>query len=163
MSHTSRNFVVAYILLVGLPLLGLAGVLRSGRNLSAPISVDGTWKIDADSSVLASYPCSSAQSLLSSPLLISQSGKNLVITMGKTKAPSDGLLENKRLRASIPQGSDISSPACGAGSFRLTAMVDTTSEPRTLSGTVSAPGCSSCLPVQFRAVRLPKPQAGGAH
>jgi hypothetical protein len=50
MSHTNRNFVVAYTLLVGLPLLGLAGVLRSGRNITAPISIDGTWKIETQSS-----------------------------------------------------------------------------------------------------------------
>jgi hypothetical protein len=163
MSRTSRNFVVAYILLVGLPLLGLVGVLRSGRKLSAPISVDGTWKINADNAVLANYPCSSVPSFLDAPLLISQSGKSLAISLGKAKTVATGLLENRSLKASVPQGTDSSSPACGADFFALTAMVDPMSEPRSLSGTLSAPGCASCAPVQFRAVRLPKTQTGGGH
>ena len=48
MPHTNRNFVVAYILLVGLAVARLRGVLKSGRSLTAPISVDGTWKVEAD-------------------------------------------------------------------------------------------------------------------
>jgi hypothetical protein len=32
---------------VGLPLLGLLGVLRLGRGLQAPPSVDGTWRTDS--------------------------------------------------------------------------------------------------------------------
>ena len=48
MSPTNRNFVMAYIVLVGLPLLGLVGVLRNGRALSAPVSVEGRWTFQAD-------------------------------------------------------------------------------------------------------------------
>ena len=59
MQNTSRNFVVAYIVLVGLPLAGLAGVLRSGRNLAAPMSVDGSWKVEADATRLTNLSCAS--------------------------------------------------------------------------------------------------------
>ncbi len=38
MSKTSRNFVVAYVLLVGIPILALVGMLRWGNSLTAPVS-----------------------------------------------------------------------------------------------------------------------------
>src|SRR5208283_757233 len=43
MSRTNRNFVFAYTFLVILPLAGLAGILKTGRNLTAPVSIDGVW------------------------------------------------------------------------------------------------------------------------
>ena len=57
MVQSNRNFIIAYILLVGLPVLGLVGVLKTGRGVAAPISLDGTWTLQADSSRLASLPC----------------------------------------------------------------------------------------------------------
>src|SRR5258708_37965571 len=78
MSHTNRNFVIAYIFLVALPVLGLVGVLKSGRTLSAPFSVDGAWKIEPGAGSLSSSPCSAfLSSVLNAPISISQSGKTL--------------------------------------------------------------------------------------
>ena len=34
MVQSNRNFIIAYILLVGLPVLGLIGVLKTGRRVS---------------------------------------------------------------------------------------------------------------------------------
>ncbi|HEY3971924.1 MAG TPA: cation:proton antiporter [Candidatus Sulfotelmatobacter sp.] len=47
MSHKSRNFVVAYALLVGLPLLGLGAVLRTGRTTQAPTAIGGVFKLES--------------------------------------------------------------------------------------------------------------------
>ena len=47
MAHSNRNFAVAYLFLVALPVLGLVGVLRSGRSLTAPLF---RWRIMEDSS-----------------------------------------------------------------------------------------------------------------
>ncbi len=159
MSRTSRNFVVAYIILVGLPLLALAGVLRSGRHLSAPLSVDGTWKIEAETSKLANHPCGAVSSLLDSPLLISQSGRSVELSFtGKPAAA--GSLADKNLTSLISIGSDS---GCGNGYVTLAAVVDPKSEPRSLAGQLSFPGCQSCSPIAFRAVRQPKPPSGGGH
>jgi Kef-type K+ transport system membrane component KefB len=49
MSRAGRNFVVAYILLVGLPLLALVGVLRRGRAVTAPVATNAAWKAPGDS------------------------------------------------------------------------------------------------------------------
>lgn len=165
MSRTSRNFVVAYILLVGVPLLCLAGVLKAGRSLSAPISVDGTWKIEADTSGLAVQPCGKALTAISSaPLVISQSGKGLVVTSSSpAKAATSGVIEGNRVTASFPT-STLSTPGCGTDSqVTLIAVVNTKSEPRTLTGSLVASDCASCGTLQFHAARQPKAQSGGSH
>jgi hypothetical protein len=161
MSRTSRNFVVAYIFLVGLPLLGLVGVLRSGRHLVAPISVDGSWRFDADAKSDGEIACGSVSTLLNSPLVISQSGRKLEVSF-KGTAVAPGLLEDKNLKWSMPVGSE-SNGACGSGSVTVAAVVDPKSEPRSMTGQLSFAGCASCAPLHFRAVRQPKSQAGGGH
>ena len=160
MSHTSRNFVLAYIFLVGLPLLALAAVLRSGRHIAAPYSVDGTWTVEADTRALNSYTCQAVSQLLRSPLVISQSGTSLQVSFGKSAAPVSGILDGKRITASMPAEP---SQVCGNGAVVLSAAVDPRSEPRSLVASLSLPGCRDCATLPFKAVRQPKPQSGGAH
>jgi hypothetical protein len=143
---------------VGLPLLGLVGILKSGRSLTAPFSVDGAWKIESAVSRLPASPCGNFLSSASNaPLAISQSGKSLVITIiGGTKTTT-GTLEGKTVRAQFA-GTDKS--ACGDGALTLAATLDPLAEPRTLNGTLSVDGCTSCTPLEFRAVRQPKSPGG---
>jgi hypothetical protein len=168
MSHTSRNFVVAYVLLVGLPLLGLAGVLKSGRSLVAPISVDGVWKIESDADHLGSQ--STLQScdrtvaaLAAGSIGISQSGKSLVLTFNNgSKAVASGRLEGKSISASLAPAQDTSSEnSCGDQPITLAATINPLVEPRSLIGVLSVNGCASCVPFQFRAVRQPRAPSGG--
>ncbi len=166
MPHTSRNFVVAYILLVGLPLLGLAGVLRSGRSLVAPISIDGTWKVEGDTGNVSNQSCGkTVSSLVNTTLLISQSGKSLALTFDNpAKTAASGILDGKNLKASIGSQKEAATQGCGLDQIpMLAAVVDPKSEPRTLTGYVSVSGCASCVPVEFHAVRQPRPAAGGGH
>lgn len=158
-SHTNRNFVIAYILLVGLPLLGLAGVLRSGRHLKAPFSADGAWKMDAAPAHPAA-PCADFLSSVSnSSFSISQSGTSLVIGLGgKT---TTGTLDGKTLKAQFAGAENPKAPDCSDLGLELTATLDPMAEPRTLSGRFSVEGCASCAPVEFHATRQPRP-AGGA-
>ncbi len=160
MSRTSRNFVVAYILLVGLPLLGLAGVLRSGRNLAAPISVDGTWTVQGVTKTLGGHAC--AALLSSSALSISQSGKILTFSLGTARPAFSGTIEGRDLKASLPMGDSAHAGCAGNQVLVLTAVVDPKSDPRSLTGTLSIDGCPSCLPVEFRALRQPRKQEGMA-
>jgi hypothetical protein len=156
-SHTNRNFIIAYILLVGLPIVGLLGVLRSGRKLSAPISVDGLWHLQIDPARLASLPCGNA--LASSPdtaLAISQSGTNFTLTLANgPKATAEGQLNGTALKASIAPAPEWSAQA-GCGNDRglaLVATVDPKSEPKSLVGTLSVNNCPSCEAVEIRAVK----------
>ena len=161
MSRTSRNFVVAYIFLVGLPLLGLVGILRSGRHLHAPISVDGSWKIEATSKAPQTNSCAAVSTFVSSPFAISQSGRSLVVTFGNNKAVVPGSLDDKSVKTAVPGESDSSSGGCGTAI--LTAVVDSNAEPKSMNGQLSFLGCQSCAPVRFTAVRQPKGQSGGGH
>jgi hypothetical protein len=162
MSHTNRNFVVAYVLLVGLPLLGLVGILRKGRALSAPFSVNGTWKIEAeaDSTQLAGLPCAKSVSHLSnSLLLISQSGKSLSLTLNP-ESTATGVIEGTTITASLTPRDNASARSSNADcgnddTLTLTATLDPKSNPRSLRGTLSVDACASCAPVEFRALRQP--------
>ena len=159
MTHTNRNFLFAYIFLVALPIAGLVGILKSGRHLTAPFSVDGTWKM------VSSQPVASAcsdffSSVSNSPLSISQSGKSLVVTLNGGTKTTSGILDGKIITAQIP-GSDKSGAAqCGDSNLNLIANLDPLTEPRTISGTIAVEGCASCAPMQFRAARQPKPPGG---
>lgn len=158
--------MIAYVLLVLLPVLGLVGVLRHGRGLTAPLSVDGVWTWQADGSRLATLPC--AESLLSnqnSTLTISQSGANLVLDFNnRAKAAASGVIEGTTLKASIvPPSAGASRTGCtGDHALSLTATVNPNADPRSLVGMLSANGCPSCAPVEIRALRTPV-ETKGAH
>lgn len=157
MAHTNRNFVIAYVLLVGIPLLALAGVLRSGRSLKAPFSVDGVWKVDADASHAPASGCGDLLSAMAaSPLSISQSGTSLVIGIGAGRTTT-GNLDGKTVRAQFGGTVNSTSAGCGDHSFALAATLDPLTEPRTLSGKLSVDGCDTCAPLDFRATRQPRP------
>jgi hypothetical protein len=146
---------------VGLPLVGLAGVLKTGRGLTAPISIDGVWKL-ATSAGLPTQSCDQAvSSLVGSSLLVSQSGKSLALTLnGASKTAFTGVLDGRDIKASI-------GPVSGCASDQpvmLVASVDPKAEPKSLTGSFSVSNCASCSPVEFHAVRQPRPQvAGGGH
>jgi hypothetical protein len=158
MSNRRRNFVIAYISLVGIPLLCLAGVLRAGRHLAAPISINGAWKIGTDVETLGTSPCRGViASLAGSPLLISQSGKALVLTFNDGGSPTAlGSIDGNRISASAPAPGNPSAAACSLEHLIVTATVDSRTEPKSLSGNLSLNGCSACLPLEFKAVRQPR-------
>jgi hypothetical protein len=166
MSHTNRNFIIAYALLVGLPILGLVAVLRAGRNLAAPISVDGVWKFETDASRLAALPCvKSVSSLSGAAVTISQSGKNLLLNLNGSKAAASGTIEDNMLKASIlPPAESSNESGCSSDQLlTLEARVDGNAESRSLVGTVSMSDCPTCKPVEFHAVRQARSTGKGAH
>jgi hypothetical protein len=167
MSHNNRNFVLAYILLVGLPLAGLVVVLKSGRKLTAPVSVDGLWHLQVDSNRLAALPCGKA--LAESPdtaLAISQSGRNFTLTLSNgPKSIASGAIDGTALKASIDPSADWSAQS-GCGNDRelsLIATVDTKADPRTLTGQLSIDNCPSCDAVEIRAVQQTPPARKTTH
>lgn len=161
-THTRRNFVIAYAVLVFVPILGLVGVLRYGRGLTAPPSVDGVWKLHADTN-LATLPCGAA--LQDSTFTIAQSGRYLVLDFNsQSKVTSEGVLEGALIKASVAMF-PVGSPATSCSddhSLSLTATIDSHSNPKSLTGVLSANDCPSCTPVEIRAVHTPFP-ARGAH
>ena len=165
MSRATRNFIIAYILLVGVPVIGLVGVVEAGRNLIAPLSVDGAWRIQADFDQLASSHClKSLGSIRDTDLMISQSGKNLIITLSDgSKATGSGIIEGTRLTASVqPSESRAGTGRGNDGLLALNATVDQKAAPGFFEGLLSVGG-PSCTPVQFRAVRSDRAGSKQAH
>jgi|SRR5579872_1679591 len=166
-SHPNRNFILAYILLVALPIVGLLAILKSGRKLSAPVSVDGLWHLQVDPASLASLPC--GKTLAENPeaaLAISQSGKNFTLTLANgPKSISSGIVEGTTVSASIAPSPEWSAQAgCGTDQgLTLVATVDAKVYPRTLAGQISANHCTSCSVIEFHAVRQNPPVRTGLH
>jgi hypothetical protein len=146
-----RNFAIAYAFLVALPIGGLLGVLRYGRSLSAPISVDGIWKLQSDPSGLAGLPC--GESLFSgkdAAFTISQSGSHLMLDLNNVSgAPVPAALEGTTIKTAINPPA-----ACSGGrELALIATLDSPAPASSLHGTISINDCPSCTPVEFRATR----------
>ena len=100
MSHTSRNFVVAYVLLLVCPCLGWRECSGSAAALVAPISVDGIWKICSVTAQLGSLAPAAklCLSLSKTSVVISQSGKSLVLYLRQClEAVASGTLDGKSI------------------------------------------------------------------
>lgn len=165
MSSTNRNFVFAYVFLVILPLVGLAGILKSGRSVTAPVSIDGVWNWQVDSAQLDSLPCGKTLAqAFDKTIAISQSGKSFVLTFpSASKVTGSGILDATTLRAALiqPPGSSSTS-SCIGGQLSLLATVDRQADSRSLAGTFSVANCPTCASVGFRAERQsPATSRGG--
>lgn len=163
---SKRKLVLAYICLVGLPLLALAGVIRAGQHLIAPISVGGAWNLETDFGSLGSGPCRTLLAEISQPFFsVSQSGANLVLTLNnpqKTALP--GELQGRALTIGNRrvQTSENASGGCGnPGTISLAATVAQQGRQRVMTGTLGINGCASCPPVAFRATRQSSSGRGG--
>ncbi len=165
MSHTNRNFIIAYIILVGLPIVGLAGALKSGRTLTAPLSVDGLWTLQVDPVQLASLPCAkSLAPVQDTTLAISQSGKNFTVSLASwPKSIGSGRIEGTKLTASLVPP-DLWTSQAGCGSVRelsIVAAIDGSADSRSVLGTLSVNDCPSCAPLRFHGSRQAPPAKGG--
>jgi|SRR5712675_1752655 len=165
MSHTNRNFIIAYIILVGLPIVGLAAALKSGRTLTAPISVDGVWTVQADPVQLAGLTCAhSFVPTQDTALTISQSGKNFTLSLANSpKSIGSGSIEGTKLRSSlVPPDLWTSQAGCGTGhELSIVATVDGNASSRSLLGTLSVSGCPACTTIRFHGFRQTPPAKGG--
>jgi hypothetical protein len=163
MSHTNRNFVLAYAFLVILPLVGLAGILKSGHKLVAPVAIDGTWSVQIDSAQLDSLPCGKIFGPGDKTFAISQSGRSLVLSFpNDTKSTASGTLDGTTLRASLISQPGLPSDS-NCGPLSILASVNGTPDSRSLLGAVSAANCPTCASVGFRADRQARVSAKGGH
>jgi hypothetical protein len=165
MSGTNRNFVFAYAFLVILPLGGLAGILKSGRTLTAPISIDGMWIVQSDPAQPGSVSCGNILAAIpDKAIAISQSGPSFVLSFPNgPKVLASGTLEGTTLRASLTSQESSSETSCmSPRQFSLLATVERRANASAMVGTLSVPDCPTCTPVAFHAERqAPAPRKGG--
>ena len=166
MSGTNRKFVFAYAFLVVLPLLGLAGILKSGRHLQAPASIDGLWSLQLDSGQLDSLPCGKVLAAIpNQEILISQSGNSFVLSFpGAPKITASGALDGTTLRASLNDMGASKESGCADGQpFTMLATVDRRADSRILAGKFSPTKCPTCASVDFQAERQAAASPKGGH
>ncbi len=164
------KLVLTYVVLVGLPLLGLLGVLRAGRKLTAPVAVGGAWNLEADFTPLSGTPCGALLSGRKQPSLnISQSGTSVRFSIGDpVENGIPGTLQNSTLTMGTmggesPESSVRSGVSCeDSQALYLKATVHPEGGKRVMTGTLGIHGCANCSPVSFRAVRVIS-HAGGSH
>jgi len=166
MSRTNRNFVSAYAFLVILPLAGLAGILKSGRNLTAPVSIDGAWILQVDPAELDSLPCGKILAAIPDMAIgISQSGRSFALSFSSgPKFAASGTLDGTTLRASLTPPETSSETSCaGAPELSMLATVDRKADSSSLVGVLSVPHCPSCASVGFHAERQAAAAPKGGH
>src|SRR5438045_5275844 len=110
-----KNFVLAYILLVGLPLLGVFSILKAGRGLVPLPAVSGEWDLRVDAGAVASSNCFGP--LMTVPrqsVTISQSGAGVTVSFDQRPAITlTSTLEGNRL-AGVGSGAGLAA-TCAAG------------------------------------------------
>jgi len=126
------------MLLVGVPVLGLLGILEAGRGISAPLSIAGDWTLEFDPAA----HCANGPAGLRQPALsISQSGTEVLITVNDGRATA--------LEATV-DGVTLTAKS-------LTATISGKPGERLLEGHMHFDGCA---PVAFRAVRQASQKRG---
>jgi|SRR5215470_1632654 len=154
-----KNFVLAYILLVGLPLLGVFTILDAGRGLVPPPAVSGEWDLTVDAG--AANTCFGPLTAVTRQILtISQSGTAVSINFDRPQRFTlAGTLEGNRLTGVA----SFKAPAgtCPEGAaMRWTVAVVGEPRQRAIEGQFFLDGCQSCAPVAFRASRRPLRKRG---
>jgi hypothetical protein len=154
-SMFDRRLLIEYLLMVGVPLLLLLGVLQRGRGLSAPSSVDGSWRLEVDGSPGSTSPCEQTLDALDGSVIeITQSGNYLDALAGNgeettaLRGREEGTslwLESVRRQDSVLNGEML----------RLTGEVMNVSGSRIIRGTVLMPRQVDCAPRGFQAAGLP--------
>ena len=150
--------VIGYMIMVGLPIIGIFALLQIGEQLTAPISVGGNWQLEAES---ATYEQTSCWQLLTWPpqpgLNISQSGLYLQITLNDADlATLSGELTDTTITASTSNKTTINTRNKEADDapeeYYLQMIVDPQSEPERLTGTLSG---NTCVSTAISGVRQP--------
>lgn len=156
-THANKRFALSYLLLVIVPIAGLAGVLRSGRNLTAPTAIGGLWKMHVNADRLAALPCGgSLVKVQDAGFTISQSGKSFTLTFANPGISSAaGTIDGTRIKANLLTSAMRAEQAgCSGGRvLSLIASVDSRAKPNLMVGLLYANDCPMCAPAEFRSIR----------
>ena len=162
MTNSNKRFALAYVLLVALPVVGLAGVLRSGRKLSAPVSVNGVWRLSFSGDQLAGLSCGKLLPAQNAALAISQSGTQFTLNVPNSGlSAASGTVEENRIDATLI--STVKDAGCAGLSLALTATVDTKASPRSMQGALRAQDCPACASVEFHGIREEQAKSKETH
>jgi hypothetical protein len=131
---------VLYVAFVGLPMLGLVGVLNGGQGLKPPPSVEGKWQVDVQPG--SAGDCPPVAGGKQATMDIAQSGSR--VTLKVADASMKGKIRENRVNGE-------------AKAMKVDAQLDPNGD--TLNGTFEVASCGKQLP--FKAKRdpsAPKPK-----
>jgi hypothetical protein len=139
--------VLLYLFLVGLPVLGLLGMLHVGQRLEAPPVLSGTWRIEQGGT------CGLQ---VGETFEVEQSGQFLVLGL-PGRPPFEGRIRGGVLRA---QGGARSSatPGCAGDAVDLRLRGDGP-RPARLQGIGGVTACAECPPRPIEVLRVGPPAA----
>jgi hypothetical protein len=139
-----------YIAMVGLPVLGVLGLLKIGASLTPPISVGGTWAVKMTSPAAQGSVCGDlAPYLASSHLTISQSGTELVLVFDDAaRTTLAGQIHSDAISAKgLAKAVSAQAPVTSRAEIQFEAQVDKQAKPNQLGGTFSLSGCPAPAPL----------------
>jgi len=138
----SLRSLLLYIVLVGLPLVGVLGIVYLGERLEAPASVKGQWQIEVEGKAPDPQDCSAGlRSALA--LMIVQSGPDLRITFNdEAQTTMIGHINGFLVTASE-----------SSGPLALEATLDQLSQATRLRGTLTFSACDQHM--NWSATRVP--------
>lgn len=143
--------ILLYLALVGVPLLGVLGILQIGRGLVPPPAFGGTWRIEPETA-----ESGAGCALPAGTMRIEQSGLRARVMLGAGAGSAEVDGRALRTRTLLPtSGGDCSGwhlDAAGLGG----------AVPERLEGRLVPEGCA-CAPVAFTARRTPEQSASAAH
>lgn len=146
------NVVLAYILLVGIPIVALIGIVDAGSDLRAPTAIGGKWELSTDFRALALGSCSPSQAGEPIVLSISQSGRYFTLSFGHLQG--SGILDQAAfLSDDLRPASDSSSCGAGAPTYYLRGRLERPDQDEEITGVAGIEGCAACRPISFRAIR----------
>lgn len=146
--------VLLYLLLVGLPLLGIVGVLHVGEQLKPPAFLGGTWSIQVSREAADLASCGDLPTRFDrATLTVSQSGSSLILTLGgEPKIVLAGEIHDLFVVAgSLRQPIDGATAADDSDAVHLQAQVDPQDR---LHGVIKLTRCAAMRDLPFTATRL---------
>jgi len=148
-----------YILLVGIPIIGVVAVLRIGGHLRPPIFIGGTWSLQVSSETAGDRPCSDMPILFDGAILtVSQSGSSLLLTANnEQKTTLAGEIRGLTIIASLPHQSitEELAPDHNLVFIYLQPPADRPAERNCLQGVLKFTGCPTPAAMKFVATRQP--------
>jgi hypothetical protein len=136
-----------YLLLVGVPLLGLLAILTAGEQLVPPQAVGGAWTVEGEGS-----PCVLVMNEPRPTLMnVSQSGTRAEVVF----TDEAGTRLSLRLEGDSVTGSGTAAEVsgCHGDSLALHGRLQTTGTTTKITGALRRVGCAECGTVDFIAVR----------
>jgi len=149
--------VFNYLMLVGIPLLGVMGVLRIGQTLPQMLCMHGPWKVETSQQSTSSSCAEQQRQLEPLAFSISQSGPRLSISLdNERKDVLQGRIQDTDISATLPHFSGTSLLKNEPGPIQLRATLDRQAKPARLWGVLSF---SNCPDLKFVATHQAKPSS----